>query len=98
MVIILTNSKNPDIWRHVLGLSFGIGFDLVRLVSCFMLTAAMMIIILGDNTWGKLVIDKPLVTNEIGKGYLYEAICIPNTLTDEQIHIVFDIIKKILFL
>ena len=41
-----------------------------------------------------MVIGKPFVTNEIGKGYLYEAICIPNTLIDEQIHTVFDIIKK----
>ena len=48
----------------------------------------------GDNTWGKMVIGKPLVTYEIGKGHLYEAICIPNTLTDEQTHIVFDITRK----
>ena len=41
-----------------------------------------------------MVIGKPIVTNETGKGYLYEAICFQNTLTDKQIHIVFDIIKK----
>ena len=39
-----------------------------------------------------MVIGKPVITNEIGKGHLYEAICIPNTLTDEQIYKVFDII------
>ena len=38
-----------------------------------------------DNTWGKIDIDKPLVTNEIGKCYLFEAICIPITLTDEHV-------------
>ena len=44
-----------------------------------------------------MVIGKPLVANKISKGHLYEAICMPNTLTDEQIHIVFDIVKKYYF-
>ena len=48
----------------------------------------------GRNSWGKMVIGKPVLANEIGKGHLYEAICIQNTLTDEQVHIVFDRIKK----
>ena len=45
-----------------------------------------------------MVIGKPVITDEIAKGHLYEAICIPNTLiTDEQVH-VFDLIKKYYFL
>ena len=51
----------------------------------------------GINNWGKVVIGKPIVTNEVGKGHLYEAICIQNTLTDEQVHTVFDMIKKYYF-
>ena len=46
----------------------------------------------GINNWGKMVIGKPVVTNEIGKGHLYEAICIQH----EQVHKVFDIIKNII--
>ena len=45
-----------------------------------------------------MVIGKPIRINEIGKGHFYEAICISNTLTDEQVNIVFDIIKKYYFL
>ena len=45
----------------------------------------------SDNTWGKIVISKQIVTIERGKSHLYEAICTPNTLTDEMIHIVFDL-------
>ena len=52
----------------------------------------------GDNTWGEMVIGKPLVTSDIGKGYLYEAICIPNTLTDEEIYIVLDTITNVISL
>ena len=52
----------------------------------------------GINNWWKMVIVKPVLHNEIGKGHLYEAICIQNTLTDEQVHIVFDIIKEYYFL
>ena len=44
-----------------------------------------------------MVIGKSIVTNEIGKGHLYEAICIQNTLTDEQMHIVSDLLKKYYF-
>ena len=43
-----------------------------------------------------MVIGKPVLTNEIGNGHVYEVICIPNTLTDEQVHI--DIIRQILYL
>ena len=55
----------------------------------------MIIQLLEKTIGGEMVMGKPIVINEIEKGYLYESdFVFKIPLTEKQIHIIFDIIKK----